>query len=418
MNVEQLCEYLNEIGIVDINNLKNYLTIISTFINNNYSENDLYLISLFAYLRGINKNDKNLYILCANIINSYNRYSLLKKYNFLYNFKKILYYKIIQRFKYFMISLYKKFPFKNYNSNRYHNNNINNKKNKIHNNSCSNNFYKKNNNLKNSLNRNNVNNKETNYKNEDNILLLNNDNQNNKNDGLNIETNMHNGKHNNNLDMNALNINNILIDKKIYKELQPLKKSSSINIDMCINQSNINFEKYFINKKLVICKRCRPSYVESIKNNKKELYIESNHPLRKNKSETKLRIKKMNYEEKTRSYNLAKIKPTLKKKIKEREKTERDQELINKEKEDELFNKLKNKYDKNDKFDRLYREKIIEKREKERKEKEENNKIKKSPIIWDKIYLQTNDRIINQNKNKHKRNKTCSYFMPNRGRVY
>ena len=405
MNVEQLCEYLNEIGIVDINNLKNYLTIISTFINNNsnnYSENDLYLISLFAYLRGINKSDKRLYILCANIINSYNRYALLKKYNFLYNFKNILYYKILQRFKSFMISLYKKYPFKNYHSNRYHNNknNIGNKKNKSYNNTCSNNFYKKNNSTQNLTESNNINIKDKNYKNKDNILLLNNDN-------------------NNNIDINSLNINNILNDKRIYRELPPLKKSPPINIDMCINQSNINFEKYFINKKVVVCKKCRPSYIESIKKNKKELYIESNRPLRKNKSETKFRIKKMDYEEKTRSNNLAKIKPTLKKKIKAREKLRRDEELSNKEKEDKLFNKLKDKYDKNDKFDRLYREKIIEKKEKERKEKEEEiNKIKKSPIIWDKLYLETNDRIIYQNKNKHKRNKTCSYFMPNRGRVY
>ena len=144
MNIEQLCEYLNEIGIIDLNNLKNFLKIISTFTNNNtnnYSENDLYLISLFAYLRGINKSDKNLYILCGNIINSYNRYALLKKSNFLYNFKNILNYKILQRFKYFMLSLYKKYPSKNYPSNRnQYKNNINNKKNKIHNNTCTNNF--------------------------------------------------------------------------------------------------------------------------------------------------------------------------------------------------------------------------------------------------------------------------------------
>jgi hypothetical protein len=85
MNIEQLCEYLNEVGILDINNIKNYLEMFTNIIGSNCrnkSINDVYKISLFAYFRGINNSDKNLYILCSNIINSYNRYNLIKKYNF------------------------------------------------------------------------------------------------------------------------------------------------------------------------------------------------------------------------------------------------------------------------------------------------------------------------------------------------
>ena len=50
MNIEQLCGYLNEIGILDITNIKNYLTMITNIIDNNIgnkSINDIYKISLF-----------------------------------------------------------------------------------------------------------------------------------------------------------------------------------------------------------------------------------------------------------------------------------------------------------------------------------------------------------------------------------
>ena len=404
MNVLQICDYLNEIGILDINNIKNYLALISNIKNNNSNYktiNDIYRISLFAYFKGINNNDKNLYFLCSNIINSYNKYYLIKKYNFLHNLKKIVYYKILQRFKYFMISLYRKYPRKNYHSNIKYNN----KKNKIQNNTCSNRFYKKNNSFQNLTENNN------NYLNQN---YINSSQQINK---LKIELNSQNINNNN---APPLNYDNIYKDKIIYKELHPIKKCQNSNINICINQSNINYEKLFINKRLVICKKCRPSYIEKIKENKKELYKTSDS-LRKTKSETKLRIKKMDFEEKTRSQNLAKIKPELQRKIKDRAKSKKDQEFYDKQKEDKLFNKLTEKeIDRNNLLDRLYRKNIIEKRKEERKQKEvEINNIKKSPINWEEVYLQTNDKIINKNNNNNrKKNKTCSYFMPNRGRIY
>ena len=209
-------------------------------------------------------------------------------------------------------------------------------------------------------------------------------------------------------------------DKRIYKELQPIKKSHISNMNMCINQSNINFEKYFINKRFVVCKKCEPTFIEKIKTNRKEIY-QSNNKFHKNKSETKLRIKKMDFEEKTRSENLAKIKPELKRKIKSRTKAKRDDEINFKEKEDRRYNKFAEKeIDKNDILDRLYRKEIADKIKEERKIKEEEIKnTQKPPINWDQVYLETNDRIANKNKQKNlKKNKTCSYFMPNRGRIY
>ena len=425
MNIEQICDYLNEIGILDMNNIKTYLTLTTNLLNQNTkykSSIDIYKISLFAYIKGLNNDDKNLYFLCTNIINSYKRYNLIKKYNTLFHLKKILYYKIFQRFNYFMVSLYKKFTYKSYHLNKYHKN----KKNIIQSNTCSNRFYKKKNNIQILSEKNNkgyntpkdiCNN--TNNKNK---ILFSNKEPNNESNNL---------KNDINLNINELstiiidnyndNNNDIILDKKIYRELIPIKKSKKINNNLCIYQSNINYEKYFINKKVIVCKKCTPSYIEKIKNNKKTLYYESKISLRKNKSETKLRIKKMNYEEKTRSQNFTNIKPELKRKIKYRTKSKQQEEFYKKQKEQQKYNKIVMKeIDNKNIIDRLYTNEIIEKKKEERKQKEEEiKKIKKSPINWDQVYIQTNDKIINnKNNNNIKKNKTCSFFMPNRGRIY
>ena len=410
MNIEQICDYLNEIGILDINNIRNYLILTTNLLNENTaykSINEVYKISLFAYIKGINNNDKNLYLLCSNIINSYDRYNLIKKYNIILQFKKLLYYKILQRFNYFIINLFKKYFYKKY-INRYNNKN---KKN-IYNSTYSNRFYNKNKNMPNSIEISSHKDLNSPNKNKTNKLLSNK-----------IPNNI-NSK--NNININNISpiksINKLIANKRIFGEITPVKKSQKINIDMCINQSNINFEKYFINKRNVICKKCRPSYVESLKNNKKEIYSEYKNPLTKNKSEKKLRIKKTNYEEKTRSKNFENIKPELKRKIQKRAKSKKEDEYWAKKEEDQKYNKImEKKKDNGDVIYRLYTQKIIDLKTEERKQKKEEKKnLKKSPINWDDVYIQTNNKIIENNKknNINKKNKTCSYFMPNRGRIY
>ena len=44
-------------------------------------------------------------------------------------------------------------------------------------------------------------------------------------------------------------------EDKYMNDLIPIKRSNKINNDICINQSNINFEKFFINKKYILCKK-------------------------------------------------------------------------------------------------------------------------------------------------------------------
>ena len=399
MNIQQLCDYLNEIGIIDIDNIKHFLEITTYMINNNIqnesnkSTNDIYKISLFSYIREINEDDKNLFFTCSNIINSFKRFIILKKYNSLFLFKKLIYLKIYQRYKSFLISLYKKFPFKSYHTNKYHQS------------------------------------KKRKSKNKSSIININ-KNQNEINPNLNSDQNINLNLNNNNNIITFKQQENeipLLENYKYIKELIPVKKTNKINNTICINQSNINFAKYFINKKFILCKKNHSylSYIDRVKSNKKELYSQnpyeysySSFTLRKNKSEKKLRIMKLNYEDKTRSKNFESLQPKIKRAIRARKKSKKDKELSEKEDVDKKYNELKKKdIDKNNWVDRLYRNEVIKQLEEEKKQKEEINKNKKSPIDWEKLYLNTNDKIIKNNK-EIKMNKSCSYFMPRKGRIY
>ena len=112
---------------------------------------------------------------------------------------------------------------------------------------------------------------------------------------------------------------------------------NQINNDICINQSNINFEKFFVNNKYILCKKNHNylSYINRVKTNKKQLYSKnlyeysySSFTLRKNKSEKKLRIMKLNYEEKTRSKNFETLNSEVKRKILKRTKSKKDDEFF------------------------------------------------------------------------------------------
>ena len=399
MNIQQLCDYLNEIGIIDIDNIKHFLEITTYMINNNIqnesnkSTNDIYKISLFSYIREINEDDKNLFFTCSNIINSFKRFIILKKYNSLFLFKKLIYLKIYQRYKSFLISLYKKFPFKSYHTNKYHQS------------------------------------KKRKSKNKSSIITIN-KNPNEINPNLNSDQNINLNLNNNNNIITFKQQENeipLLENYKYIKELIPVKKANKIDNTICINQSNLNFAKYFINKKFILCKKNHSylSYIDRVKSNKKELYSQnpyeysySSFTLRKNKSEKKLRIMKLNYEDKTRSKNFESLQPKIKRAIRARKKSKKDKELSAKEDVDKKYNELKKKdIDKNNWVDRLYRNEVIKQLEEEKKQKEEINKNKKSPIDWEKLYLNTNDKIIKNNK-EIKMNKSCSYFMPRKGRIY
>ena len=379
MNIQQLCDYLNETGIIDMNNIKQFLKI-STYIYNdsNKSINDIYKISLFTYIKGILNDDKKLYYTCSNIIKAYRRFIILKKYNSLSIFKKILCIKIYQRYKNFIVSLYKK------NLYEIRHNIANNRKK----------------NLKKKLSNENI------IKSIDNININVNKKYNTNNNFNSINYEIHSSPN----DANTIsNINNIEFKNyKFLKNLESVKKSKKIDINKCMEQINLNFDKFFINKKLILCKKSNSSITS----------------LRKNKSEKKLRMMKLNYEDKIRLNNFETLNTKIKRKIRKRKKSKKEELLKKKKEENKIYDNLKQKeIDKNNWVDRLYRESLIKKMDEERKQKKNLIIKEKQTINWEDIYLNTNNKIIKNNKEKelllkNSMNKSCSYFKPKRGRIY
>ena len=76
MRIENVIEYLSDIGIINNNNLNIFLNIFTEVNkNNNYNKNNIFSImkiTFFNFIKNLTMNDKNLYNLCKNIINKSN----------------------------------------------------------------------------------------------------------------------------------------------------------------------------------------------------------------------------------------------------------------------------------------------------------------------------------------------------------
>ena len=119
MNVEEICEYLNDIGVLDINRTVQFLNLYTGFISNNKnflnnqsSQKNSIKITLFAYLKNVSENDKELYRITSNIVNSYDKNKLIKQYHCICNIKKILFYKLKNNFFNFLFNLLRKISIK------------------------------------------------------------------------------------------------------------------------------------------------------------------------------------------------------------------------------------------------------------------------------------------------------------------
>jgi hypothetical protein len=122
MKIEELCQYLNELGILSLKNTTLFLSIYSGLIGNNKQdniktkknynlENNKLTILLFAFLKKIIANDKELYELCSNIIHSHKKNKLIKLYQGICFFNKFIFYQIKNRFNHFLSLLFtKKYP--------------------------------------------------------------------------------------------------------------------------------------------------------------------------------------------------------------------------------------------------------------------------------------------------------------------
>ena len=90
MKIKKICEYICDIGLLGIKDINYFLKIYSQIDNNKCSrEVDKLKISLFSYINSISKDDKLLFQICRNIIDSFVNSQIVLKYKALNSINNI-----------------------------------------------------------------------------------------------------------------------------------------------------------------------------------------------------------------------------------------------------------------------------------------------------------------------------------------
>ena len=106
MKIEKICEYLNEIGILEYENINEFLNTYSTLNKQNNSSKVKKIIdTLKIYLNKNFVNNNQISKLSENIICSYNNYQLITKYQLLNNMNNILISKLRNKYILFFLNL-------------------------------------------------------------------------------------------------------------------------------------------------------------------------------------------------------------------------------------------------------------------------------------------------------------------------
>ena len=343
MKIEEICDYLNELGILSIKNTPLFLSIYTSLVsNNNQNKNNLRKNSniennklttiLFAFLKKINSNDKELYELCSNIINLHSKNKLIKQYQGICFLNKVIFYQIKNRFNHFLFLLFKK----KYPKRKYY----------PYNPLYATKSASKLNDIKPNISYTNLNSRRNN-----NFLNLNDE----------YSLSYISNRNNNNKHYNKI-IFNTHSDDGNKSEITK-KKINSVHPPIPT-----------------------PDLVEKMNNKKKEISMNN--------------MKKKLYDAQIRINNYENIIPISRRNRQKEQKSREEEDYFNKLKEDKIYQKLTEKeLDKNNILDRLYRREIIKKQEMKMKEKE-NKKRSKSPIDWDKVNsLNSKKNYLNININ-------------------
>ena len=90
MKIKKICEYLSDIGLLEINDINWFLNVYSQ-IDSNKCKRDLdkLKIALFSYINTISKNDQLLFKICRNIIDSFINKQIVLKYKALNSISNI-----------------------------------------------------------------------------------------------------------------------------------------------------------------------------------------------------------------------------------------------------------------------------------------------------------------------------------------
>ena len=91
MTLEKICEYFNDIGILQLDNIDKFLKIYKQISQNNFkNKSDKIILALFTYITLISKNEQQLYNICRNIINNFRNNQILYRYRALYIINNII----------------------------------------------------------------------------------------------------------------------------------------------------------------------------------------------------------------------------------------------------------------------------------------------------------------------------------------
>ena len=345
MKIEEICQYLNELGILSIKNTPLFLSIYSGQLknkpksnkNNNIENNNLTII-LFAFLKKVFSNDKELYELSSNIIHSHTKNKLIRQYQGICFLNKIIYHQIKNRFNHFLFILFtKKYPKRKY----FPYNPL---------------YAAKSASRLNEI-KTNVSFSNTNQRRMNNYLNINDE------YSLSYISNRNNKNH------NRITFNTGSDEGWKSENIPGTKRKNSFN------QPIVHM----------------PDLVEKMNMKKKEI--------------SKNNLKKKLYEAKIRINNYENIIPISRRNRQKEMKSREEENNYKKEKEDRIYKKLTEKeIDQKNILDRLYRTEIIKKQDMKRKEKE-NMKRAKSPIDWDKVNsINSKKKFLNLNVNSEQIN--------------
>ena len=103
----RICEYFNDIGILDYDSVNDFLALYSEIGNKNnfQNKNDILRSSIFSYIRIISQNDTLLFEFSRRILNSFLNFQLISRYKSVKGLKSILNIKLKNILIYFFFRL-------------------------------------------------------------------------------------------------------------------------------------------------------------------------------------------------------------------------------------------------------------------------------------------------------------------------
>ena len=106
MSVEKICEYFNDIGILQLDDMNRFLKIYTQISQNKFkNKSDKLILSLFSYITQLSQNDQQLYDTCKNIVNSFSNTQILHRYRAIYMIINIIKSKINSKYILFFCKL-------------------------------------------------------------------------------------------------------------------------------------------------------------------------------------------------------------------------------------------------------------------------------------------------------------------------